>query len=476
MKYPFQLKSALLPGLIASALILSACGGGSGNGTTPVDSTSSRGLITGFGSVYVNGVKYETDDADFDVDDDKNSTQSALRVGQFVTVTGSIDAGGKTGHASHIAYENEIQGPIKNKTPDPADLTGETGTMEVLGRLVTVDADTRIDDGLTFSGLADNDFVEISGFSTDTGITATYIELQDDEEIEMVGSIEMLDVVPGTFEIYGFTIAYDGNTELDDDITLADGLYVEVKGELDPLDDTILVAAKIEAEDDGKGEDEDEEELQGVVSNYNSADMTFYLGSVKVDASDAEFKPSSLDLSSTPAPKVEVEGHWLDGVLIADEIEQKGRKIKINATLSAVGTETVTFNFNGSDIVVRVNQQTELEDDINDGDLLITNLTAGDYVEMEAFSDGSSDINAIELKRKSPDEVKIQAPVEAFDEATKMVTLLGIAFDLTAASYEDDDDNALSVDAFYAELAEGVFIKIKDNDSNGIFEKAELED
>ena len=66
--------------------------------------------------------------------------------------------------------------------------------------------------------------------------------------------------------------------------------------------------------------------------------------------------------------------------------------------------------------------------------------------------------------------------VETADKATQMVTLLGIDFDLTAASYEDDDDNTLSIDDFYAELDEGVFIKIKDGDNNGVFEKAELED
>ena len=484
MKISVQKKSVLLSGLIATALVLTGCGGGSDSSSTdPVDTISSRGVITGFGSMYVTGVKYDTDDAEFDVDDDKTSTQSALRVGQFVIVTGSIDANGKTGHASHISYENELQGPIQNKTPDPADSTGETGTMEVLGRLVTVDADTRIDDGLTFVDLADNNFVEISGFNTDTGITATYIELQSDSEVEMVGEIAMLDVVPGTFEIYGFTIAYDGNTELEDDITLADGLYVEVKGELDPLDDTRLIAEKIEAEDDGKGDDMDEEELQGIVSKYDSDTKIFYLGLVKVDATDAELKPASLDLGSAPAPEVEVEGHWFNGVLIADEIEQKGRKIKINAVTTAADPDagTVTFNFNGTDVVVRVNQQTEMEDEAGGTPLdpftpADLSQTGGDFIEMEAFSDGSGDINAVELKRKDLDEVKIQAPVEGSDEATQMVTLLGISFDLSAAAYKDDDGMIISIMDFYAAAVEGVFIKLKDTDNNLVIDSAELED
>jgi len=476
MEHPIPIKSILLPGLIASALALSACGGGGGGGSDDAnaDTTSSRGLITGFGSVYVNGVKYETDDAEFEVDDDANSSEDDLRVGMVVTVNGEIDDNGTTGHASSIWYDNELKGPISAITPD-ADPTVKT--LTVLGQQVLVNANTTFDDdhGFSFASMVVGDVVEVSGFQTANGLTATHIEKQDDDdEIEIVGSIENL--TDTSFTIKGFNISYDGNTEVDEDVSLANGLYVEVEGVLDGLGTTLL-AEEIEVEDDDEGEDMDEFEIQGIVSNYDPVAKTFNLGAIKVDASNAELEPSSLDLGSDPAPEVEVEGYWLDGVLIADEIEQKGRKIKIQAPLSAVGTDTVTFNFNGQDVIVRVNQQTELEDDITDNDIILTDLSAGDYVEMEAFNDGSADINAIELKRKTAeDEIEIKAPVEDFNEATTMITLLGINFDLTAANFEDDDDNTLSTAAFYAELSEGVFIELKDEDSNGVFDKAELED
>jgi len=204
--------------------------------------------------------------------------------------------------------------------------------------------------------------------------------------------------------------------------------------------------------------------------------MTFNLGTIQVDATNAVLKPASLLLGSDPAPEVKVEGHWLAGVLIADKIKQKGRKIKIDATLSAVGTDTVTFTFNGTDIVVRVNQQTDLKDETGSGVLSIADLSLDDYVEMDAFSDGSGDINAVELKRKSLDKVKIQAPVDAFDEATSVVTLLGISFDLSAvSSYGDSIDAA----TFYGALAEGVFVKLTDTNLggfDGFIDKAQLED
>lgn len=471
-------KSTLIPGLVASVLVLTGCGGGGGSTDDPLDSVSSRGIITGFGSVYVNGVKYDTDNAEFEVDDDVNASEAALSVGQFVTVYGSVDAGGTTGQASKVSYENEIKGPIANKTPDL--VNPSTGTMEVLGLLILVNLDTRFDDELTFADFNDGDFAEISGFVTDTGITATYIEKQDSSEIEILG--EIANLTDNTFDIRGVNIFYDGSTEIDDDAALADGLYVEVKGMLDPADNTVVIAEKIDVEDDGKGDDMDEFEIQGIVSNYDPDNNTFEVQGIKVDASSAELKPSSLDLGA-PDLEVEVEGYWLDGVLIADEIEQKGQKIKINAITSAADATagTVTFNFNDTDIVVRVNQQTEMEDDAGDSPLEPFGLsdlseTGGDYVEMEAYNDGSGDINAVKLDRKDLDETRIEAPVESFDEANQMVTLLGIGFDLSAASYEDEEDVSIDAATFYAALDIGVFVELKDTDNNLVIDKAELED
>ena len=89
------------------------------------------------------------------------------------------------------------------------------------------------------------------------------------------------------------------------------------------------------------------------------------------------------------------------------------------------------FNFNSTGIVVRVNpDRTGLEDDITDADILLSNLSAGDFVEMEAFDDGTGVINAIEIERKPPgEEVRIVAPVESWgDEFDQRVMLPGVEF------------------------------------------------
>jgi hypothetical protein len=56
------------------------------------------------------------------------------------------------------------------------------------------------------------------------------------------------------------------------------------------------------------------------------------------------------------------------------------------------------------------------------------------------------------------------------------VVLLGVEFDLSAAVYENEFDQNIQPDTFYDSLSSGVFIKIKDTDSNGVFDKAELDD
>jgi len=465
-----------------SILLASGCGGGSGGSSTDSETSStdeasvvSRGIVTGFGSVYVNGVRYHTDGTRFSIDDD-DGDESDLKVGMIVTVRGSMLGGGE-GSADSIVYDNELKGPVSLITPDLANPTRTT--LTILGQAVLVTADTTIDDdgGLTFDTIALNDVLEVNGYATDTGFTATHIELQTGPfEIELKGHIEGL--TPNSFTIGGFDVSYDiGTVILDDIAVLAEGIFVEVKGQLDvPITGTTLIARKIEGEDEGLDDDVDEAEIKGVISAFNATDKTFILLGQKIDASGARLEPVSLVLAD--GITVEAEGRMFEGVLIAHEVEQKGRKIKIDATLSGVdaGAGTVSFNFNGKDITVRVHAGTEIEDDNTGDDLLLSDLSAGIFVELEAFEESPGVINAVEIERASPDEIRIVAQLEDFDRVAVSVRLLGIEFDLSDASFQDNLDNPMLVDDFFDALVVGDFIKIKDNDSNAVFDKAALDD
>lgn len=300
---------------LGCAMLVAGCGGSSSSGSDDGDPVVSRGVITGFGSVYVNGRRFDTDDARFEVDDD-DGDESDLRIGMIVTVYGYSDDDGE--YADEIIYDNELKGPVSNIEIDLADASVKT--LTILGQSVIVNSDTTIDDdgALTYDTIAIGDVLEVSGLVGDGVLRATHIELQDDDdEIEIKGLIENL--AADSFEIRGFPISYGPGTEIDDDIdVLENGLYVEVEGELDGTG-TTLIAEEIEAEDDGFDDDAGEVEIEGVISNYNPGNMTFTLQGLTIDAATAELEPDSLVLAN--GLYVEAEGYLLNGILIADEVE-----------------------------------------------------------------------------------------------------------------------------------------------------------
>lgn len=458
--------------VIAAILMLSGCGGG-GGGSSSVNegedtSIVSRGMITGFGSVYVNGRRFHTDGASIFVDDD-SSIEAELRIGMVVTVRGSVDDN-NTSRAYQVVYDNELKGPVSSITPiDPT-----RKTAIILGQSVLITTDTTFDNdgGLTFASIAPGDVLEVSGFLTGTGLVATHVELQSNAlEIEIKGHIDNLTATG--FTVRGFPVSYGSSTQLEDIAALTDGLYVEVEGQLDGAG-TLLIARKIEAESDDIDDDMDETEIQGMISAYDPGNDTFMIQGQQADASGAVFFPNSLVLADDLI--VEVEGHIVNGVLFAEKVKQRGKKIKIDAPLSAVGGASVTFTFNGANVVVQVTSQTELEDDTGNPVSRISDFSAGNFVELEAFEDGSGVINANEIEREFPDEIEIEAPVDSFNAANRTVELFGILFDLSAASFEDENDVNISATAFFNSLSVGEFIEIRDTDSNGVFDKAELDD
>ena len=109
-------------------------------------------------------------------------------------------------------------------------------------------------------------------------------------------------------------------------------------------------------------------------------------------------------------------------------------------------------------------------------------LEAGNFVELEAFGEGPGVLNAAKIERMVPDlddEIRIVAKLEdsEFDGSDGSVDLLGITFDLsTVTQFKNRSDMVISESTFYGALAPGVFVKIRDDNRNGDFDRAELED
>ncbi len=414
-----------IAGAIAVVLGLSACGGGGSGSTSTATSASTAtvGTITGFGSVFVNGVEYETTGTSITIDG-VPATESDLAVGMVAQLDGS--ATGSTGVAVSINVADELEGVVQSNSIPPA---GSTGTMVIMGQTVTIDANTLFESKVATITSIDlvsaGNIVEVNGYSDGNGnVIATRVEVKAvdiasyGDSIEVKGVISNLDTVAQTFDLGSLTVDYSGAVL--DSIALTDGLYVEVKSNTAPVGST-LTASRIEMEDDGKkgeqGNEGEEMEIKGIIASVSGNDFRLMDGTyVTTDSSTKSDDDGSINLVA--GAMVEVEGRFnAAGDLVAEKIsmedsdassqsEYKGLVIDVTAT--DVNTGTVTLQ-DGS--VFQVSNTTLMKDSSNSGvhrfnlQQLETAWMNGEnpYVEINAYTDtATGNLVVVKLERDDP--------------------------------------------------------------------------
>ena len=478
----------------ATAITIAACSSGGsdvagigGSGVTPVGFTSS-GTITGFGSVVVNGVEFFTNsDTSYTVEDDSNSSESALKVGMVVFVDGSIDDNGTTGTATGIRYDDSLEGPVSSITAaPPATSTNRSRELIILGTTVIVNETTTVIDNsssFTFDTLAAGTNIEVSGFPDVNGaIVATYIEekdpfVADQTIVEIKGIIEDSDGST-QFNIGNLTVNVTSNTDTSDLLGgLANGTFVEVKGTLSSPTSTSLTATKVEPEDNSLGNDRDEVEIEGIITRYVD-DSDFYIDGYPVDASNAAIKPSGLVLKENM--RIEAEGSVVNGVLVAKEIESEDEEAEVSARASNVNLGNNSFELNfpstGQSVTVIVNSNTEYDDKENDSPTFgLNEILDNDYIEVEGVeidNNGAVAVLASKVERDQPDDILLQGIVTEGSGTSSTITVLGIDYDVSGSTvfYDIDEQTTLSQSEFFdtsnAQLGVSV-IKIKDKASGG---------
>jgi len=407
---------------IAAVIGLTACGGGgggsdsTGSNTTTSGSSSTTGVITGFGSVFVDGVEFETDDSRFSLDDgdDGIEDEDGLAVGMVVTVTGTVNPDGKTGSAEHIEFDDELEG-IVNANSVGAD---GTGTMTIMGQTVIVKTTTIFESDVpgidSVDKVAAGNVVEVSGFSSGNGsVYATRMEVtlatHAGEEIEVKGIISNLAAT--TFDLGGLTVDFS-SALFDDSIpdgTLSDGQYVEVKSTAGFNPDDELIASEIELQDGGDmdlgGDEGDEVELNGIVTAVNS-DTAFEIGGHTIIITDSTSIEHGNAGDIAIGVYLEVEGELnAGGDLLADEIELAIEDdIEMHGLLEAVNDPPGSITLLGE--TIHVNASTLLIDKQDEEGLLpehffgLDDLYNGDYVEIDAYLEpDSGKLIAIKLER-----------------------------------------------------------------------------
>jgi hypothetical protein len=212
--------------LLLVCLLVSACGGGDtnmsasttggsqgtgisdppGGSTGGIEGTGrsivSNGVITGLGSIIVEGVEYALDTSGIEgtgrttiTIDGQPGTAADLVVGEVVTVTAT--AGSDTAHANAVSvtYDTDIQGPIEAVSNDGSHLT-------ILGQLVDLDAAEiwKVGDTVAVSGFRNADSVWLAKRVTQVNAGLLIVS----------GVVNSVDTTTKTFAIGTLSVDYSG--------------------------------------------------------------------------------------------------------------------------------------------------------------------------------------------------------------------------------------------------------------------------
>lgn len=462
---------------------LAACGGGSGDtSTSGTSSGTSVGAVSGFGSVYVNGTRFETNGSVSS--DDGLEREDQLEKGMILKVEGDWDDRGQ-GRADRVSYDDTLRGPVSDMSWDEVT---RTGSLTMLGQSIALDGKT-VFRGATPTTLAGNPpgyRVRVSAWRLEdgsfrasfVGARAIGLEFDDGNEVEIEGVVSNLDTSAQTFAINGFLIDYtsavgDDGFSLDD---LANGIVVEVEGY---LDGNTIMAEEIDEEDD-LFDDDDDVEISGTIYDYNAASRQFSVNGISVQINgDTEFddlRESSLadDLF------VKVEGDFVNGVLVAEEIEGRESDAELDGRIESLDLANETMIVSG--VSVQLTSNTLIDDDEDDEDDRrsrvedIQSLQVGDYLEIEGrqrSSDGGY-LEAISIEREDDDDdddFELEARVNAItaDSITIMnLEVLRNGFSLSGAQVGNEVEiEYRQTSGGQYELTDNVGVDDDSDDNNG---------
>lgn len=443
----------------AIALLVAACGGGSsgGSSSTPPPSGSTRtklvtGVIAGFGSVIVNGVRYDTSSATVRIDD-QPSSDDQLEVGEVIRLEAEVDDRGNA-RATRIEQDHLLEGVVQS-------VDATAGTIAVAGQVVVVDADTSFDDSIvpgSLAGVAAGDRIEVHGFVTTGGqVRATRIETAapGGTEVEVTGHVSGLDATARRFSVGALVVDYSTATLEDFGAAgPADGNLVEVKG-TQMLADGALRATRVQKEDGGLGgEDGDEAEVEGLVTRFVSP-LDFDVAGQRITTTGATVFQGGTSSDLAADVKVEVEGEFnADGVLVADKVQfKRAATVKLAAPVDAVDPAAGTLRALGVTIVVDASTRKE-DHESDDHFFALDDLRVGDWVEVAGYPDptGSGRVVATKLERdEAEDEVELRGPADSLE--SPRFRILGVIVETTPATEFEDEDSSIGAATFFGRAA-----------------------
>lgn len=435
--------------------VLVACGGGSPGSSTPQTGSQSvvtSGTITAFGSVFVNGVRYDVSRATVKKNDNVVA-QAGLAVGEVALVRGHEDIQSGQGDADSVDVEDSVVGPIAK-----VDLMGNQ--LTVLGQTISVTANTSFAQGIApadLTGLKMGDSVEVSGLQGMGGvIMATRIgRAASNEPLQVLGTAGSVDAAAHTLMINALTVdfsaanlsGFTSGQPAAGDLVIARGTVFDATGV--KLTATAVRLAETDRDDQAQGGRVEEE---GLITRFVSATDFDVAGAKVTTTTSTVFKNgAAADLALNV--RVEVRG-TLDAnkVLVADVVEiERIAVIGLEATVSAVTTNTLTVL--GVTIAVDTNTRFEDESSAQVQMFTLKDVKVGDTVLVRGYENpaGSGMVLAVRLERLPPStEVRVRGPFTA--TTAPQFKILSLTIDATSATFwKGEEGQSLTAAEFFAQ-------------------------
>ena len=500
------------PAIACSFLALSACGESAAPTPTPPaggtppppppTAVKTSGVIIGFGSIIVNGERYETDDGTIvAVEDEPETTgdDSRLRLGMRVEIDGTETDGVRT--AGRIEYDEELRGPAENITPNTEN--PEFGTFTIAGQTVIIDANTVLDDDFNnVDGIAGVDIrdlnpallpggdpvvVEVSGYPTETGVIATRVENTgedvddigregvDGDEIEVKGYVDDVASGGGSITVNTTEFLVTSSTVLEDDLVVGDsliGAFVEIKADINSMSQYIAVEIESEEDDLDDAAEDDEIDLEGVLQAVDTvADPdVIVVNGVEVAVDDASA------FIGLVGARVSISGTYNgDGVLVVSESDFEadntiGTVDRIASVDTAGGTFTTRLG-----LVITPTIMSRVEDEVGaDGDQLtpadfLSRLRANDYVEARGYPGENGAIVWTRIEREDDDDqgCELRGPVDTGTIADPTFEILGVSVNTTGLGDNGfrEEGMTLGRSDFFSDLLAGDIVSVESDDA-----------
>ncbi len=338
-----------LKGLAAGAALglvvaIAACGGGSntagvGSGGTGAFTAYSEGTITGFGSVIVNGLRYD-DTAASVRDEDGLRNRSDLKLGMVVAVDGNVD-NNNLASASAIRFDSALLGPVSA-------VNANLRTFMIIGQTVQVDDNTVLDASLVqgFKSIAPDQVLEVHGFlnaATNT-LQATLIERKTNaSKYKISGLVKDLQTSNRTLRIGNEIFSFAG-LNLD---KIANGNVIKLRLQPRAPTGTATWAITSYSIESRSSSSQERAEVEGLITQINSPTQ-FSVSNILVDTSNASFPDGNATVVA--GQRIKAKGKLVNGVLLAQEVKTesgRGKEIELRGIMSGLDTTNKTFVLRG---------------------------------------------------------------------------------------------------------------------------------